>query len=62
LVNKKRRFKGLYGSAHLSAGVMSSIRKTFVFIKKIAYANDSIYNKSDQYWHKNRYENLSKMG
>jgi len=61
-LNKKEGSKGLYGKRTSFYGnhEFNKEKPASFYKDEVAYANDSIYNKSDQYWHDNRYENLSK--
>ena len=61
-LNKKEKSKGVYGKrTTLYQNHQFNKEKPASFYKEeINYNDDEVYKKSDEYWHENRFENLSK--
>jgi hypothetical protein len=61
-LNKKEKSKGVYGKrTTFYRDHKFNIEKPIAFYKEeVNYLDPEIYNKSDEYWKKNRFENLSK--
>ena len=61
-LNKKEKSKGVYGKrTTLFKNHQFNIEKPTAFYKEeVNYIDNEVYNKSDEYWHENRFENLSK--
>jgi hypothetical protein len=60
--NKKEKSKGVYGKrTTLFKNHQFNIEKQKDFYKEeVNFIDNAVYNKSDEYWHDNRFENLSK--
>ena len=61
-LNKKEESKGVYGKrTTLYQNHKFNIEKPTAFYKeKVNYIDNEVYNKSDEYWDENRFENLNK--
>ncbi|MEN9908021.1 MAG: hypothetical protein RLZZ540_1170 [Bacteroidota bacterium] len=61
-LNKKDESKGVYGKrTTLYQNHKFNIEKPTAFYKdEVNYIDNDVYNKSDQYWNDNRFENLNK--
>ncbi|KIA82704.1 DUF5686 and carboxypeptidase-like regulatory domain-containing protein [Flavobacterium sp. AED] len=61
-LNKKEKSKGVYGKrTSFYRNHEFNKEKPVVFYKdEVNYMDNDVYNKSDDYWHENRFENLSK--
>lgn len=61
-LNKKEESKGVYGKrTTLYQNHKFNIEKPTAFYKaEVNYINNEVYNKSDDYWEENRFENLNK--
>jgi len=61
-LNKKEKSKGVYGKrTTLYQNHQFNKEKPLDFYKEeVNYNDDEVYNKSDEYWQENRFENLSK--
>lgn len=61
-LNKKEKSKGVYGKrTTLYRDHKFNAEKPTAFYKdEVNYSDNEVYNKSDEYWEKNRFENLSK--
>ncbi|MGZ9735160.1 DUF5686 family protein [Flavobacterium sp. GNP002] len=61
-LNKKENSKGVYGKrTSFYRNHQFNKEKPVAFYKdEVNYMDDEVYNKSDEYWNENRFENLSK--
>lgn len=61
-INKKEKSKGVYGKrTTLYQNHDFNKEKPISFYKdEVNFINNEVYNKSDEYWHQNRFETLSK--
>lgn len=61
-LNKKEKSKGVYGKrTSFYRNHEFNKEKPVAFYKdEVNYMDNDVYNKSDDYWHENRFENLSK--
>jgi hypothetical protein len=61
-LNKKDESKGVYGKrTTLYQNHQFNIEKPIAFYKdEVNYIDNEVYNKSDEYWDENRFENLNK--
>ncbi|MBP6181556.1 DUF5686 and carboxypeptidase-like regulatory domain-containing protein [Flavobacterium sp.] len=61
-LNKKEKSKGVYGKrTSFYRNHEFNKEKPVAFYKdEVNYIDNDVYNKSDDYWHENRFENLSK--
>ncbi|MCF6296835.1 MAG: DUF5686 and carboxypeptidase regulatory-like domain-containing protein [Flavobacteriaceae bacterium] len=60
-VSKKDESRGVYGKrTTLYDNHVFNVKRPDKFYKKQVAENEEIYNKSNEYWHENRQENLSK--
>ncbi len=61
-LNKKEKSKGVYGkrTTFYQNHQFNNEKPVSFYKEEVNYNNDEIYKKSDEYWHKNRFENLSK--
>jgi hypothetical protein len=61
-LNKKEKSKGLYGKrTSFYRNHEFNIEKPASFYKEeVNYVDKSVYDKSDEFWHQNRFENLSR--
>nr|WP_314897402.1 DUF5686 family protein [uncultured Flavobacterium sp.] len=61
-LNKKEKSKGVYGKrTTFYRNHKFNQEKSVTFYKDdVNYIDNEVYNKSDEYWHENRFENLSK--
>jgi Family of unknown function (DUF5686)/CarboxypepD_reg-like domain len=61
-LNKKEKSKGVYGKrTSFYRNHEFNKEKPVAFYKdEVNYIDNDVYNKSDEYWHENRFENLSK--
>jgi hypothetical protein len=61
-LNKKEKSKGVYGKrTSFYRNHEFNKGKPVAFYKdEVNYIDNDVYNKSDEYWHENRFENLSK--
>ena len=61
-LNKKEESKGVYGKrTTLYQNHKFNIEKQTAFYKEeVNYIDNEVYNKSDEYWEENRFENLNK--
>jgi len=61
-LNKKEKSKGVYGkrTTFYQNHQFNKEKPTSFYKEEVNYSDDEAYKKSDEYWHENRFENLSK--
>lgn len=61
-LNKKEKSKGVYGkrTTFYQNHQFNQEKPASFYKEEVNYNDDEIYKKSDEYWHENRFENLSK--
>ncbi|MDD5148997.1 MAG: DUF5686 family protein [Flavobacterium sp.] len=61
-LNKKEKSKGVYGkrTTFYQNHQFNQKKPASFYKEEVNYSNDEAYKKSDEYWHENRFENLSK--
>lgn len=61
-LNKKENSKGVYGkrTTFYRNHQFNKEQPVAIYKDEVNYMDDEVYNKSDEYWNENRFENLSK--
>ena len=61
-LNKKEKSKGIYGkrTTYFRDHKFNNVKPIAFYKEEVNYKDPEVYNKSDEYWEENRFENLNK--